>query len=159
MIFSFLLYCAPRYCLNLSVSVSSHVFWSSMSTRCSCPSSSRMVAAKSMRNMEILLREVLTYSCGRCSTFTTFFFNSAESMVRAMRSSSIRYLNTVSYIGFARYSFMPNSPFFLSCHCFGSKNTIFICIMQENMFQSFASSTTSIKIFIVCKAFKNYCNL
>ena len=27
-------------------------------------------------------------------------------MVRAMRSSSMRYLNTVSYIGFARYNFM-----------------------------------------------------
>ena len=64
-----------------------------------------------MRNIEMLLREVLTYSCGRCSTFTTLFFKRAESMVRAMRSSSIRYLNTVSYMGFARYNFMINFTF------------------------------------------------
>ena len=55
-----------------------------------------------MRNMEMFSRDTLAYSCGRCSTFTTFFFSSAESNVRAMRSSSIRYLNTESYIGFAR---------------------------------------------------------
>ena len=32
-------------------------------------------------------------------------------MVRAMRSSSIRYLNTVSYMGFARYNLMINFTF------------------------------------------------
>ena len=74
-----------------------------------------------MRNIEMLLREVLTYSCGRCSTFTTLFFKRAESMVRAMRSSSMRYLNTVSYMGFAKYNFIMNPSFLYT-----GKNTSFI---------------------------------
>ena len=57
---------------------------------------SRTVAAKSIRNIESVSRVVLTYSCGRISTFTTSFFSSAERMVFDMRSSDMMYLNTES---------------------------------------------------------------
>lgn len=59
------------------------------------------VAAKSMRNTDRLSLSSLLYSWGRTSTATTFFFNNADKIVRAMRSSSIKYLNTTSYIGLA----------------------------------------------------------
>ena len=94
-----LLYCAPRYWRKRSVSVLSHVFCSSISTTRSfstSPSRSRTVAAKSMRNIESVSRVVLLYSCGRTVTCTTSFFSKADSMVLAMRSSSMMYLNTES---------------------------------------------------------------
>lgn len=116
--FSLLLYCAPRYWRKRSVSVSSHVFCSSISMTRSLnsllsASFSLTVAAKSMRNMESVSRVVLTYSCGRISTFTTSFFSSADRMVFDMRSSAIMYLNTESYIGLATCSIISVERFLI----------------------------------------------
>ena len=57
-----------------------------------------------MRNMEILSRVPLVYSLRRISTSTTSFFKRAEIKVFAMRSSSMRYLKTESYMGFAMFT-------------------------------------------------------
>ena len=67
----------------------------------SFPLSSRIVAPKSMRNTDNVSRVSSLYSWGRTSTATTSTFKRAERMVRAIRSSSIKYLNTISYIGLA----------------------------------------------------------
>ena len=89
-------YCTPKYWRKRSVSVSNQVFCSSMSAKCVLPSASRIVAAKSMRNTERASRWLLGYSCGRTSKLTMSVWSSAERMVRAIRSSAIRYLNTTS---------------------------------------------------------------
>ena len=89
-------YCTPRYWRNRSVSVSTHVFCNSIRIRWDEPSSSLTVAPKSMRKTERVSRLMLVYSCGRTSTAVTSFFSKAERMVLAMRSSSMRYLNTMS---------------------------------------------------------------
>ena len=65
------------------------------------PSSSFTWAAKSMRNIEILSRVTLGCSWRRISTLTTSFLSKADNTVLAMRSSSIKNLNTQSYIGLA----------------------------------------------------------
>ena len=63
---------------------------------CSEPSSRLTRAPKSMRSTDTESRLSLTYSWGRISTSKMSSFSKADKMVRAMRLSSIRYLNTTS---------------------------------------------------------------
>ena len=91
----------PRYWRNRNVSVASHVFCNSIRIKCSLPSFSRTLAEKSRRNNEIFERPESVYSCWRICTSNTSFCNKAESNTLATLLSSIRYLNTESYIGFA----------------------------------------------------------
>ena len=99
--FSGLAYWAPRYWRKRNVSVSSHVFCSSMRTRRMLPSASFTLAPKSIRNMDILSLRPLVYSCFLTSASRTSFLRSADRSVFTIRSSSIKYLKTMSYIGFA----------------------------------------------------------
>ena len=94
-------YWVPRYWRNRNVSVANHVFCNSISIKCSLPSFSRILAEKSRRNNEILDRPESVYSCWRICTSNTSFCNKAESNTLATLLSSIKNLNTESYIGFA----------------------------------------------------------
>ena len=96
MMFSLRWYWTPRYWRKRRVSVSNHVFCTSINISRSVPSGSRTVAAKSMRNIDSESRWLLLYSWGRTSTLMISFFSRAERMVRATRSSSMRNLNTLS---------------------------------------------------------------
>ena len=99
--FSVSRYWVPKYWRNRSVSVISHVFCSSISTNCSLPAASFIRAEKSMRNSEMRVWLRLVYSWRRIFRSRTSCFNRADSNTLAARSSSIRNLNTESYIGLA----------------------------------------------------------
>ena len=116
----------------------------------SLPSSSRTVAPKSIRNTESVSRFSSLYSWGRTSTDTTSTFNRAERMVLAMRSSSIRYLNTMSYIGLATIIVLE----FYCSRC-KSKDYFFYAQLFSTLFCIKSTIADSSQICAICSAVRS----